>query len=108
MNFSQPIMDNVEEAVSGVKGSICVKIFGDSLNYMEEKSDEVNNILKTVKGITDLGVIRNIGQPELDIDLDQRPYGTLRCLTPPMPTQLLKWPLAEKLLTQLYERCASF
>ncbi len=41
LNFSQPIMDNVEEAVSGVKGSICVKIFGDSLNYMEAKSDEV-------------------------------------------------------------------
>ena len=34
LNFSQPIMDNVEEAVSGVKGSICVKVYGDSLNYM--------------------------------------------------------------------------
>ena len=63
-NFSQPITDNIEEAVSGVKGSICVKIFGDSLNYMENKSTEVCNILKTVKGITDLGVIKNIGQPE--------------------------------------------
>ncbi len=41
LNFSQPIMDNVEEAVSGVKGSICVKIYGDSLNYMESKSTEV-------------------------------------------------------------------
>ena len=38
LNFSQPIMDNVEEAVSGVKGSICVKIYGDSLNYMEQNS----------------------------------------------------------------------
>lgn len=71
-NFSQPITDNVEEAVSGVKGSICVKIFGDSLNYMEDKSKEVCNILKTVRGISDLGVIRNIGQPELDIELDQQ------------------------------------
>ena len=72
LNFSQPIMDNVEEAVSGVKGSICVKVYGDSLNYMESKVNEVNNILKGVKGIEDLGVIHNIGQPELDINLDQQ------------------------------------
>ena len=72
LNFSQPIMDNVEEAVSGVKGSICVKVYGDSLNYMEDKITKVYNILKTVKGIEDLGVIYNIGQPEFDINLDQR------------------------------------
>lgn len=72
LNFSQPIMDNVEEAVSGVKGSICVKVYGDSLDYMEQKITEVYNILKTVHGIEDLGVIRNIGQPELDINLDQQ------------------------------------
>ena len=72
LNFSQPIMDNIEEAVSGVKGSICVKVFGDSLNYLESKVSEVYNILKKVNGIEDLGVIKNIGQPELDIDLDQQ------------------------------------
>jgi len=72
LNFSQPIMDNVEEAVSGVKGSICVKVYGDSLNYMENKAQDVYKILKTVKGITDLGVIKNIGQPELDINLNQQ------------------------------------
>jgi cobalt-zinc-cadmium resistance protein CzcA len=72
LNFSQPIMDNVEEAVSGVKGSIVVKIYGDSLNYMENKTDEVYKILKHVKGIEDLGVLRSIGLPELDINLDQQ------------------------------------
>jgi len=72
LNFSQPIMDNIEEAVSGVKGSICVKVFGDSLDYMEGKVTEVYDILKGVRGIEDLGVIKNIGQPELDIDLDQQ------------------------------------
>ena len=72
LNFSQPIMDNIEEAVSGVKGSICVKVFGDSLDYMEGKVTDVYNILKGVRGIEDLGVIKNIGQPELDIDLDQQ------------------------------------
>ncbi|HZY39494.1 MAG TPA: CusA/CzcA family heavy metal efflux RND transporter [Mucilaginibacter sp.] len=72
LNFSQPIMDNVEEAVSGVKGSIVVKVYGDSLDYMEGKVDEVYNILKGVRGIEDLGVMRSIGLPELDINLDQQ------------------------------------
>ena len=72
LNFSQPISDNVEEAVSGVKGSIVVKVYGDSLNYMEDKTTEVYNILKTVRGIEDLGVLKSIGLPELDIDLDQQ------------------------------------
>ena len=71
LNFSQPIMDNVEEAVSGVKGSICVKVYGDSLGYMERKVNEVYNILKGVRGIDDLGVIHNVGQPEIDVNLDQ-------------------------------------
>lgn len=72
LNFSQPIMDNIEEAVSGVKGSICVKIFGDSLNYMESQINQVHDVLNNVRGIEDLGVIKNIGQPELNIDLDQQ------------------------------------
>lgn len=72
LNFSQPIMDNVEEAVSGVKGSIVVKVYGDSLNYMEGKVNEVYDILKGVKGIEDLGVMKSIGLPELDINLDQQ------------------------------------
>jgi cobalt-zinc-cadmium resistance protein CzcA len=72
LNFSQPIMDNVEEAVSGVKGSICVKIFGDSLNYMEQKLNEIEKIMKGVRGVEDLGVIHNMGQPEIDVDLGQQ------------------------------------
>jgi len=72
LNFSQPISDNVEEAVSGVKGSIVVKVYGDSLNYMEGKVDEIYNVLKHVNGIEDLGVMRSIGLPELDINLDQQ------------------------------------
>lgn len=71
LNFSQPIMDNVEEAVSGVKGSLVVKIYGDSLDYIEGKAFEVYNAMKGVQGVEDLGVIKNIGQPELRIDLDQ-------------------------------------
>jgi len=70
-NFSQPITDNVEEAASGVKGSIAVKIYGTDLKLMEAKARQVNDILQTVPGIDDLGALRNIGQPELQVELDE-------------------------------------
>ncbi|WP_324670708.1 CusA/CzcA family heavy metal efflux RND transporter [Hymenobacter sp. GOD-10R] len=71
-NFSQPIQDNVEEAVSGVKGSIAVKIFGDDLNFLEQKADAVYKELSSVQGIADLGIVHAVGQPELRIDLSER------------------------------------
>jgi cobalt-zinc-cadmium resistance protein CzcA len=107
LNFSQPIMDNVEEAVSGVKGSICVKIYGDSLNYMEEKSNEVNAILKTVYGIEDLGVIKNIGQPELDIDLDQSKMALYGVSTADA-SAVIEMAIGGKAVTQLYEGIRKF
>ena len=70
-NFSQPITDNVEEAASGVKGSIAVKVFGKDLYESEQTADKIYNVLQTVEGIEDLGVIRNIGQPELRIELNE-------------------------------------
>ena len=69
--FSQPISDNVEEAASGVKGSIAVKVYGDDLKQIARYSSRIYKILKGVRGITDLGVIQNIGQPELHIELDE-------------------------------------
>ncbi len=107
LNFSQPIMDNVEEAVSGVKGSICVKIYGDSLNYMEEQSDKVYDILKTVSGIEDLGVIRNIGQPELDIDLDQGKMGLYGVSTADA-NAVIEMAIGGKAVTQLFEGIQKF
>ena len=71
-NFSQPITDNVEEAASGVKGSIAVKVFGKDLYESEKYAVQIDKILSTVQGIEDLGVIRNIGQPELRIELNER------------------------------------
>ncbi|QDA58661.1 efflux RND transporter permease subunit [Hymenobacter jejuensis] len=70
-NFSQPIMDNVEEAASGVKGSIAVKIYGTDLKLLESKTRQVYGVLKDIKGIDDLGILRNIGQPELHVELDE-------------------------------------
>ena len=106
-NFSQPITDNIEEAVSGVKGSICVKIFGDSLNYMENKSSEVCNILKTVRGITDLGVIKNIGQPELDIDLNQQNMALYGVSTADA-NAVIEMAIGGKAATKLYEGIQKF
>ena len=71
-NFSQPISDNVEEAASGVKGSIAVKVFGKDLYQSEKIAIQIDKILNTVNGIEDLGVIRNIGQPELRIELNEQ------------------------------------
>ncbi len=67
--FSQPIQDNVEEYVAGVKSSLVVKIFGENLFELEEYADQVAASLKGVKGIEDLNVYRNIGLPELRIQL---------------------------------------
>ncbi len=67
--FSQPIQDNVEEYVAGVKSSLVIKIFGDDLFELEEYADEVADAIKDVRGIEDLNVYRNIGLPELRIQL---------------------------------------
>ena len=70
-NFSQPISDNVEEAVSGVKGALAVKIYGDGLKTLEEKADQVVDIMKDIPGVADLGVFRVRGQPNLNFTVDR-------------------------------------
>ena len=69
--FSQPIEDNMEEAVSGVKGALATKIYGDDLKVLEQKSDEIVNIMRRITGIEDLGVFRVLGQPNLNITVDR-------------------------------------
>ena len=73
--FSQPIQDNVEEYVAGVKSSLVVKIFGDDLFELEKYADQVADNIRHVEGITDLNVYRNIGLPELRIKLDESKMG---------------------------------
>jgi cobalt-zinc-cadmium resistance protein CzcA len=70
-NFSQPISDNVEEAVSGVKGELAVKIYGDDLKTLEETGDKVVDIMGKVPGVADLGLFRVIGQPNLTYTVDR-------------------------------------
>ena len=71
-NFSQPISDNVEEAVSGVKGELAVKIYGDDLKTLEEKGNEVVSIMSKIRGVEDLGLFRVIGQPNLTFSVDRQ------------------------------------
>ena len=70
-NFSQPISDNVEEAVSGVKGELAVKIYGSDLRTLEAKAEEITDIMKNIRGIEDLGVFRVLGQPNLNLVIDR-------------------------------------
>ncbi|MDP9054653.1 MAG: CusA/CzcA family heavy metal efflux RND transporter [Acidobacteriota bacterium] len=71
-NFSQPIADNMEEAVSGVKGQLAIKIYGDDLKTLESKGAEIVNVMRSIKGIADLGLFRVIGQPNLEFDVDRK------------------------------------
>ena len=69
--FSQPIEDNMEEAVSGVKGELSVKIFGDDLRTLEAKGNEIVSVMSTIPGVADLGLFRIIGQPNLTFVVDR-------------------------------------
>lgn len=70
-NFSQNIQDNVEEAMSGVKGENSLKLFGDDFNMLTEKAEAIAKIMSQVKGVEDIGVFRVNGQPNLIISIDR-------------------------------------
>jgi cobalt-zinc-cadmium resistance protein CzcA len=70
-NFSQVIQDNVEEALSGVKGEIAVKVFGPDLEILEDKANQIANILSGIRGAADVAAIKVGGQTELNITLDR-------------------------------------
>lgn len=100
--FSQPIMDNVAEAVSGVKGSIAVKIYGNDLATLSQKANQVQQQLATVRGIEDLGVIKNLGQPEMRIELDEYKlalYGVNKADA----QAVIEMAIGGKAATQIYE-----
>ncbi|MDP1768990.1 MAG: CusA/CzcA family heavy metal efflux RND transporter [Nitrospirota bacterium] len=70
-NFSQVIQDNVEEAMSGVKGENSIKLFGNDLKTMEAKATEIEHVMQKVRGVKDLGIFRLVGQPNLLIQVDR-------------------------------------
>jgi cobalt-zinc-cadmium resistance protein CzcA len=70
-NFSQPISDNVEEAVSGVKGALAVKLFGTDLKVLEEKAGEIQQVMSNIPGVADLGTFQVRGQPNVNLVVDR-------------------------------------
>jgi cobalt-zinc-cadmium resistance protein CzcA len=70
-NFSQPIEDNVDETMTGTKGGLCAKLYGPDLDVLEEKGEEIKDVMGRIDGVKDLGVQRNTGQPNIDLTVDR-------------------------------------
>src|SRR6202043_4162437 len=70
-NFSQPTADNMEAAVSGVKGQLAVKIYGADLQTLEAKGNQVVGLMRHIPGIEDLGLFRVVGKPNLEVNVDR-------------------------------------
>jgi cobalt-zinc-cadmium resistance protein CzcA len=71
-NFSQPIEDNVGETMTGTKGSLALKIFGDDLTVLEQKGEEVTAVMAAIPGMHDVKLLRDFGQPNLDLQIDRK------------------------------------
>ena len=102
LNYSQPIRDNVEEAVAGVNAAMAVKIFGTNFQSLDSMARVVKTTLKGVRGIEDLGILRNLGQPEFRIELDQQKmamYGVNMADA----NAVIEMALGGKAATELYE-----
>jgi cobalt-zinc-cadmium resistance protein CzcA len=70
-NFSQPIEDNVDESLTGTKGGLAAKLYGPDLDVLEEKGEEIKDIMGKIDGVTDLGLQRDTGQPNIDLTVDR-------------------------------------
>jgi len=71
-NFSQPIEDNVDETLTGTKGGLCAKLYGPDLDVLEEKGEEVKDVMSKIDGVKDLGLQRDTGQPNIDLTVDRQ------------------------------------
>jgi len=70
-NFSQPIEDNVGESMTGTKGSLALKVFGDDLTTLEQKGEEVTAVMSAIPGMHDVKLLRDFGQPNLNLTIDR-------------------------------------
>ncbi|HXX19953.1 MAG TPA: efflux RND transporter permease subunit [Candidatus Acidoferrum sp.] len=70
-NFSQPIEDNVDETLTGTKGGLCAKLYGPDLDVLEEKGEEIKDVMGNIDGVKDLGIQRDTGQPNIDLTVDR-------------------------------------
>jgi len=70
-NFSQPIEDNMDETLTGTKGGLCAKLYGPDLDILEEKGEEIKEVMAKIDGVKDLGIQRDTGQPNIDLTVDR-------------------------------------
>ena len=101
-NFSQAIQDNVQEAMSGVKGENAIKLFGADLHTLEAKALEIEQVMNEVRGVKNLGVLRLLGQPSLLIEVDRQAcarYG----LKAADVNAMVQAAIGGQALTQVYE-----
>lgn len=101
-NYSQPIIDNVAEAVAGIKASNAVKIYGDDFDKLNELANSVIGKIKNIDGVKDVGVLRNIGQPEVSIDLDEQKMSQYGVATRDAQA-VIEMAIGGKTASQLYE-----
>lgn len=102
LNYSQPIRDNVEEAVAGINAAMAVKIFGQDFKTLDSLAEAVKKQLSTVRGVEDLGILRNLGQPEFRIELDQQKM-SLYGINTADAQSVIEMAIGGKAATQLYE-----
>ena len=102
LNYSQPIRDNVDEAVAGIPASLAVKVFGPDFNVLDSLANQTQAVLGKIEGVEDLGVLRNLGQPEFRIELDQEKMALYGVSTADAQS-VIEMALGGKAATQLYE-----
>ncbi|MBI3518480.1 MAG: efflux RND transporter permease subunit [Bacteroidetes bacterium] len=101
-NYSQPIIDNVAESVAGINASNAVKIYGDDLDKLDELANKVIEQIANVPGIKDVGILRNVGQPEISVLLDEEKmaiYGVQKSDA----QSIIEMAIGGKTATQKYE-----
>jgi cobalt-zinc-cadmium resistance protein CzcA len=101
-NYSQPIRDNVAEAVAGVPAALAVKVFGKDFNILDTTANRVFSVLKDIRGVEDLGIIRNLGQPEFRIVLDPQRMAYYGVNTADA-NAVIEMAIGGKAATQLYQ-----
>ncbi len=101
-SFSQPIIDNVNEAIAGIDVNQAVKVFGENLDSISNISQQVYKTLRTVPGMDDVGIVKNLGQPELQITLDRQKMA-LYGITAAGANAVIELAIGGKPATQLYD-----
>ncbi|WP_300601553.1 CusA/CzcA family heavy metal efflux RND transporter [Niabella sp.] len=101
-NYSQPISDNVAEAVAGFKAENGIKIFGDDLQTLDGLANQVLEQIKTVQGVKEPGIIKNIGQPEVSVVLDRNKMAAYG-VQPADAQAVLEMAFGGKTASEMYE-----